>query len=201
MAGLWSPSFPCILFLPIHQSVKYNGWNSSLIPAYSQEAKICSGKLKEVPYEGASFIFVLLFYADNLGSFLQETAEIPLAVQLKKIPLYTLKKNQTCKPLSTEGQIHLFCLVREGYNRAFPEQGRGLGVAELLLPLCSSMVLFQWVWHLGQLGLFCWLGTERQMKLHNTSGRLLLPQAWMKQSPSVSQRDATVLDCPSCLWS
>lgn len=68
------------------------------------------------------FKFVLHFCADFLCSFLQETEEIPLCSAIYSPFIHFFKK--TCKPLPTEGQIHLFCLVREGYNQAFPGQGR-----------------------------------------------------------------------------
>lgn len=127
-----------------------------------------------------TFTFVLRFCADYLGSFLQETEDKPLAVQLRKFPLYTFLKITNMQAPTTRGANSLVLPCERGIQPGFPRAGEGVGAAELPLPLFSSMVLFQWVWHLWQPGLFCWFGTERQMKRHNLPGRLLLPQAWMK---------------------
>lgn len=176
MAGWWSPCFPCIWFPPIHQSVRYNRWNSSLIPAHSQETKTFSGKLKEVPSEGVAscrreqelgqcpswrvrmecrtwlkeknlyqqelmiqqsfpsvshprqtsltaFKFVWHFCADYLGSFLQETEEILLAVQLRKFPLYILFFRKPARPYQQKGKLTRSALWER--DRAGLSQSRG----------------------------------------------------------------------------
>lgn len=53
-----------------------------------------------------TFKFELHFHADNLGSFLQETEEIPLAMQLRKFPFIDLKKqNKLESPYHQRGKF------------------------------------------------------------------------------------------------
>lgn len=84
-----------------------------------------------------TFKFVLHFCADYLSSFLQATEEIPLAVRLRKFCLYTFSFKNWQAP-TDRGANPLVLLCKRGIQLGFPRAGKGVGVAELPLPLCSS---------------------------------------------------------------
>lgn len=88
-----------------------------------------------------TFKLVLHLCAAYLSSFLQETEEMPLAVQLIP-PLYLfLKKNLQASTKRGANPLVLPC--ERGIQLGFPRAGEDVSVAELPHPLCSSIVLFQ----------------------------------------------------------
>lgn len=74
-----------------------------------------------------TFTFVLRFCADYLGSLLQETEDKPLAVQLRKFPLYTFLKITNMQAPTTRGANSLVLPCERGIQPGFPRAGGGCG--------------------------------------------------------------------------